>query len=883
MSFSSENLSGLRHGRRRALSRDAIKSTLSIPLSRGSSNTSPVSSNLPTPDIDQMLEPAMDGPPSPERLRQLSKQMKRGSYLDRPGGHRTTGSGSSPRAAMDGRPHWESFETMGLSRQPSNRSAESSNTSREFLDRERGQSVGKSFFQRTAISKRASSAHSSSNSSLHSGDIPAEENVLKEALIPISGLFARRKPSRDETIQKKLQISGPFNFQHVTHHQRDNLQSLQGSSRTELSSELSQMPTPGPATAPGVLRGIEAQDIYLMNSSTEALDADAPLSAPPIRPQLVPRHTAPAAPRRLLRTAKSSDQLRSSPPRSQQPQSPNSIGSHDPATGGPVPPPRASSRQSVVQDGFSAYAAAAAAATSPLDRPRTSGGFRQPQPFSPSESIAENPLPPPPATSHGCAPSADFEYFGKQSEADSHVVDQSDEAGWPLASPPLSYDKVLPDVPEEEEHHHGHGVGRRSRLSLASNGSLRISQSVPMLRSFSQSQRRPSGASDTLGRMDVTAARRAMRDGIEEGDDEAVADGVHLQENWEDCIDYCYEHEADANFEYQWERPSMDVSSETPPQKSVIDMLDEVDELDDSESLPGLATTTPLDEVSQSPSSVSHDRASRDVLGSGSYLAVTNNFSLPRGEKGSRMSQLKSIRPISTTSNFRESQGFNLSPSLLIPGDYHQQMLMTEAEKYEYHADDDVLREAFQGPYHDDFEHNEMDRSPISNQQRSSTSTAETSFSSRSDMTGERHISANSTFTTLTRLTVSSSSTSLNKQAGTVTESHEPMPVTQVVDAHDEHDEVEEAEPTPPANKDTVPELTPFPMTKFAANKPHHRSHASESVARAEMASLKAQEPKLRRPRARTSSLSAQIAPPVGQYALFPRAYKGPPSAGDRI
>lgn len=864
MSLSTENLSSFRSGRRRTLSRDAIKSTLSIPLSRGNSSTSLVSSNLPTPDIDRMLEPAVDGPPSPERLRQLSKQMKRGSHFDR-SGHRMMPSATSPRAAMDGRPQWETaFESMGLSRQPSSRSAESSNSSREFLERERGQSgSGKSFFQRTAMS---------SNSSLHSGETPAEENTLKESLIPISGLFARRKPSRDETTQKRLQISGPFNFHHVTHHQRDNLHTAQGSARSELSSEFSQMPTSGPSTAPGVLRGIEAQDIYLMNNSTDALNAEALLSPPPIRPQLVPRHTAPAAPRRMLRGAKSSDHLRSSPPRPQRPQMPNSIGSNDPAMGGPVPPPRASSRQSVVQDGFSAYAPAAA---SPLDRPRTSGGFRQPQPFSPDQSITENPFQSPPATSHSCAPSADSEPLNVQHEGELNVFAAQDETGWPLASPPASFDKVLPDVPEEEEHHYG--ASHRARLSLTSSASLRISQSVPMLRSFSQSQRRPSGASDTLGRLDIAAARRAIN---EEEDDEAVIDHVHLQENWEDCIDYCYEHEADANFEYQWERHSMDVAREATPQTSVIDLLDELDEMDDSESLPGLATTTPVDAVSQSPSSVSHDRASRDVLNPSSYPAVRNNFSLPRGEKGGRLPQLQSLRPDSTVSNFRESQGFHLSPSLLIPGDYHQQMLMTETERYEYHEDDEVFREAFQGPYGEGFDHGEIDQSLISRQQRSSTSTAETSFSSRSDTTGERHISANSAFTTLTRLTVSSSSTSLNKQADIVTDFPDPMPGTQIVDAQDEDVEVDEAEPAQVGTNDTVPELTPFPMTKFAANRPHHRSHASESVARAEMASFKAQEPKLRRPRARTSSLSAQIAPPVGQYALFPRAYK---NTGERI
>ncbi len=246
---------------------------------------------------------------------------------------------------------------------------------------------------------------------------------------------------------------------------------------------------------------------------------------------------------------------------------------------------------------------------------------------------------------------------------------------------------------------------------------------------------------------------------------------------------------------------------------------------------------------------------------------VTGNFSLPRSEKWNRLSKAKNIRPISHASSFKEAHGFSLSPSLLIPGDYQQQMA---ADRYDYH-DEDIMG----GPFHDEHSPSSYEASPLSYQQRSSTSTTESNLTSQTDTTGERHVSANSTFTAMTRLTVSStSSTSLSKIASVISElEEEPLPVTQFADTKD--DDLEDQEPTPPATSDTVPELTPFPAVNFA-RKPYHRPHASESVVvRDEVKPLKSPDAtKTRRPRARTSSMSTRggAPPPVGQYALFPRS-----------
>ncbi|KAI6779178.1 uncharacterized protein J7T54_000324 [Emericellopsis cladophorae] len=833
---------------RRTRSRDALKTSLSVPsLTRENSDFARSDSHA-TPDLDYM-EPAMEGPPSPERLRQLSKQMKRASYLNRPRVQRQQSAGSSPWHATERSPWEHSFENMSLSRNPSSRSNSSGAPSEQRTSRESVQILGRNLFQRGNHAnnkyKRASSSHSSSNSSMYSAETSAEP-FSKDSLIPT--IFARRKPSRDDTAQKRLQISGPFNFQHVTHTNRHELPALHSGSRGDTTAE------------PGALK-IKAQDLHhFHNASIDSIQGDfddAPLAAPPSRPPFAPRHTAPVSGSyHAIRSAKSSDQLRTNPPRASQllgSHSPTDFGGTEPTGFAPVPPPRLSSRQSLAPEGFSAFGPAAA------DRPRTSGGFRKPQPFDPSEQPEASS--PSPATAHGCMPSADFEAFGVEGDGPfSHAITTLDDAAWPLACPQLSpsFDKALPDVPEEEEQN---GVAGRSRLSIASNSSLRGSHSVPALRSFGSRSRPMSNQSDTLGPITIDVKVRVDASGASE--EAPLTPASPTSGSWEDAIDYCYEHEADANFDYQWDRPSMD-SARAPMQPSVqLALADGGLAEASSPKVHGNLSAVAEEDMLAMTVSQAVDQSEfkgQDTQAAHSHLIVSSNFSLPRGDKGSRLSQLKGVRPVSYASSFHESHGFDLSPSLLIPGDFHQQML---AEKYEYH-DDEILR----GPYHDEVSPVEA-RSPLIYQQRSSTSTTNTMSSIRTD---DRHISANSAFTAMTRLTVSSSSNSLNKAAGT-TNDIEQMPANTLAEAQDDENDTTDQECTPQINMDTVPELPSMPVVNFA-RKPMHRPHASESIVREDMSSLKAQEPvRPRRPRARTSSLSTQVAPPVGQYALFPRSH----------
>jgi hypothetical protein len=787
----------------------------------------------------EMLEPAIDGPPSPERLRQLSKQAKRASHLRRVPGHRTASSGSSSFRSISNaeRPAWElTLENMSLGRKSSARSS-SSTASRE---RDSVQFLGRGIFQRKNKANRESK--SSSGSSLYSADTSTNDSFVTGAkeTLSVPSLFSRRKPARDDAsptaAQRRLQISGPFNFEHVASTRREHVTGT----------------TPGPTSAPAM--GIEAHRPHsgFPSPETPRTHQFGPMTAPlQQRPTLLGRHTAPApAPRRLVKHVRSQDHLRTSPPHAppRPPRSPMDPISPPPMP--PVPPPRVSSQA------FDTYPTS-------FHRPQTSGGFRRPQPFS-SPKIEEDSLPPP-ATSHGYMPPADFDSFGVNPNRFSHAITTPDEDAWPLSSPEGStptYETPLADVPEEEESY----IRRsRSRLSMASNkSSLRGSQSVPMLRSLAQSQRPMSGTSDTLGGFDALGGHAAVnrrQSGI-------AGDSTGPNDNWEDCIDYCYEHEADANFDYQWERNSVDAD------RDGLFMALADDELTEARTTPTSTRLTPgpggniTQFLDDSPESKTSTILPNDgTFGPG---VPGNNFSLPRKERASHLSSLK-LRPMSCASSFKECHGFNLSPSLLIPGDYHQQMLLSSDDRDELVFEHEVPTLPYRNPDESGFDTSAAFR------QRSSTSTTESASTAQSDATSGRHISANSSWTSSTRLTAST--TSLTKLATSVAEQEEPLPAAQSPEL--KRDDFDNSTHVVDNDIDAVPDLIPLPVTP-AGRKSFHKSHASESIAREDTAALKSAEAqKTRRGRARTTSLSTQ-APPVGQYALFPRAYVKQ-GAGDRI
>ncbi|GKT43823.1 uncharacterized protein ColSpa_04004 [Colletotrichum spaethianum] len=821
-------------------------------------------------NITDLFEPALDGPPSPERIRALSKQMQRASAVDKHKSHTTTSSGSSSSLrSLNSDRSWEhTLETITLSRRSSGRS-----TSSSMPTRDRPESVqlfGKTIFNRRAKMKRESSSNqSSSGSSLYSGELALDgpTSTNKDHFIP--SIFGRRRTLRqddlgdDPAMGRKLQISGPYNFQHVTHTQRDHLPDLQRGSRAELVTEFSAIRA-GQRPTTGQLRGIDVEDLHFSNFSSEALHTQhesAPAGethAEPLhRPPPLTRHTGPtSAPRRMIKHSRSQEQLYSSPPRPAPPRPPRSPIREEPMSptlpGSPVPPPRSSSRiakhYTVSQDSI-------ATTDSAPESPQTSSSFQHPSPFEVVLEVAE-----PPATALSIMSSGD----GPEALTDprfSHAITTPDDAAWPLtASTTLSYEMALPDVPEEEEQY---VLSRRSRGSLVSmQSSLRGSQSVPVLRQVAQpqdeSERPSSGASDTLGSFDMLPAQNALQEVLEIDN---VAEVSH-RASWEDDIDYCYEHEAEANCDYAWDRPSLDLVRE-----SFVQAPFDTDGLFVAPLSAGLmpAPTGHMDNLpALSPASQTSINGHEAITPTITTLPVKSNFSHPRKETNYRGNSHLHVRTASHASSFKESHGFHLSPSLLIPGDFHQQML----------ADSDMDAYPLEAARHNS-DHFSFDEEPVLTMEtpglfardRASTSTTGSNSSSQTSSTEARHTSTNSTWTALTRYTGSTTFEGWNPKFEGSEHSR----------SFSADDLSELALGSPRARKST---MAPLPESEEVLTLSRStgdirtvstRLDASQSQENLPLAKTKEAGKQHRRQRAQT--LSAP--PPPGQYALFPPIYSG--------
>lgn len=785
-----------------------------------------------------LLGPAVDGPPSPESIRAFSKQMRRTSVFEKHQSHHTNSSGSSslrsiPTPGDHRRPSWENgFEGLTLSRKSSGRST----TTSSMQPRERPDSVqifGKTLFNRRGKSR---SALSSSGSSIYAPDVP--EPMPPPPTWPpakeSSGLniFGRRRTtSKPEAAaaaeavaaQRKYQISGPYNFQHMTHSNTDH------------------------APVADLPRGRNPDDLHhYADYSSEALSIpeedefdefmfrkESKARIHNIRPPSA-MHNQTSPQRLTMQRARSEDQLRGGLPPPRPPRSPIQP---EYAYSPPVPPPRGSSHMSTTYDGSDEFD----------NRPQTSGGFRHPRPFGfPAEATS------PPATSYGFSPSLDADL--SLDHRDSRVGSPPDDSNWPLPCP-TSYEKALPGVPEEDENAI---LTRHNRASVTSISSLRASQSVPLMRQLSlsqspKSQRPPSGASETLGRFDLLAAQRALRAALVERDESEVV----CRDSWEDDIDYCYEHEAEADCDFAWERPSLDDISRNMGAESITPV--EVDrQLNPSvEVSPAILSPGQFDDVpSLSPCSrVSTATLHEAITPTGLLAPRTSNFSLPRAESRQSRPYLHD-RKASDASSFRESHGFTLSPSLLIPIDFQQQMLAHEAE--ERH------NLSFTVPYEEPML--TMDKSTLLIYPRTSASTTGSgSNDTDRSSSSERHISTTSASTDFTRLTMSTSSLDI--------ENFIPMPEIDDVPAPPP---VEEERPPFHARAKSQGNFMPsLPESEEAAFDPSllrrgDATHASDPnlLSLASKAPAKSQGPLLTRRRARTTSLSTP--PPPGQYALFP-------------
>lgn len=541
------------------------------------------------PSSLESLSPAIDGPPSPERIRAYTEAMRRATIF---GDDSRTGTLSSI-----------SSENATLSRQSSFRS-NSSNMGHTRPHRPESIQILSSMFSRNGRKmKREHSMESSSRSTLSINTTSAfdEEESAKEYHFGKKGSRTRKT------------ISAPMDFRHITHTGKDHLPDLHRKNRTELASEFSAMRASQVPTH-GELKGIRATDLHFENFSSEALSTSTGES----RRQTVrnPRRPStartPSSPLRAVNVTKSHESLRAAPPRP--PRSPLSP---------PCPrtlPARTSSRTaSVLFDQFDPFA------TANIERPYTSGSFRKPSPFHlpmPSKSPANE------------------DQHKTTEEIVSYAITTPGDEAWPLATAvSVSSGHNLTDVQEEEEDY----FLRPVRLSIE----LRTSQSTPALRHISQEK--------------ATHARMPSNATVLSANGSVLADTeLHNDDSWEQDIDWCYDNEVEADCDYQWDQCSDENSSDktaTIPTtvQPTLDLKVQDDERTYKGSFrPSLLIPSPRDLQQFSPSS---------------------NASTPFSDiKTPGLLPPKHARSSSRASSFKECHGFNLSPTLLIPTDFHSQM-----------------------------------------------------------------------------------------------------------------------------------------------------------------------------------------------------------------
>ncbi|KAG5932009.1 hypothetical protein E4U53_001525 [Claviceps sorghi] len=803
--------------------------------------------------IADFFGPAVDCPPSPQRLRQLTQQMKRATHLQRQHGHKTTSSESSSASSLhssDRVPSESALDNSSFIRRSSIRSNDCGAPSRDRPDSI--PNFGRGFFHRRGKSNRESSAHASTESA-YSGDVTGGSNPAaggKESILP--SIFFRRKASSDETAPKRPHISHPFNFQHVAHKENS-------CARNQASPLVS---LKGPTGFSTLETGVTSYDLR-RDPFQESLGGVnvGHATENSTRPPLIPRHTAPSfghrrAPKQIRSQEKTGRSQSSAPPRP--PRSPTRQLGEFSSFALPLPP-RTSSCQSLLNH---RDVSATLESGVNLDSMIRTNALHPQSPLSPSfpgeQSTEELGFREPMPTAHAEHPSSSTD-----EKRSSCVISAARDSTWPLCDP------ALPDVPEEEEHH---GLSRRSRLSVASNNSsLRGTQSVPMLRHLAESHhRRTSGASETLGSFGMAGTRRLV------GPDAhtSVPLGSPSRESWEDLIDYCYEHEAEANCDYQWDRPSLDISREsiTPPGTAQAGLQSRLDAGRSSSSPTRQASLFPIASQVPSLSPASNTSSMQFETEAKTPNSVfLSTFSLSRGD-GNKFSSVgsKEIQPLSGCAASDESPTCNLSPLSLIPSDWQQELLQHEADKQAYSDYEFLVERCHQSTaFHDDAELSLANNTAFSLvDQRISTSTTASDTTSRSNSVERQNRSTSSSWSTLPRRTASISS--LSKMAGTLTDGSEPLPTSQLADvALEETKEVNGSH----ASQGCPPDVMAFPPSA-GLNRPRHMSHASESRVRNGSApGVPEESSRPPRPRAQTTHLNAQLPPPVGQYAFSPQAH----------
>lgn len=639
---------------------------------------------------------AIDGPPSPTKIRAYTEQLKMS-------GHAApiipnTGRNEDVALGQSTTPSFKSSSTNSeqstLSRQAS---ATSSVNRSQRLQRERPESVinfGKGLFSRAKRAKRDTSSHRTTSSM--SNHIDARENS-RTVYSKEQHHGGRNKSASIATETPRPIISEPFNFQHVTHTRQEHLPCLQKTTPQKLISEFSAIRA-SQTPLEGHLKGIRVEEIQKRNTTVPQV---TPSNAAPVRPHTGhPRsreNTLTSAQNPLLRPvlqhARSYDNFTTQVTNLQQ-----HVSSASPIR----PPVRTSSRAaSMIWNSWDTINGFTLEKTSPaMDHNRKKQSFHLP--------ISE-----PLVIKH----STDDYFCDQPSGQRTPEVEQ-----WPLPTPELDSPKQsLAKVPEEDDDHQSKPSQSLFASSAGTMPFPRESQvfDLHVPRTIASENSQPASSvyeedqeiTNQIADLKISTTRQK--------------DSPKLShETWEDDIDYCYEHEVEADCEYDWDRCSMEDSNYQSLESSASGIASNSDK--DWRTRPTLLVPSHIDLPSLSPtnSSAMTPRSVPEPITPLDYHRPTH------------------LRSPSQASSFKESHGFTLSPSLLIPTDYTYAMM-----ELSHSASDDHLTRLTET-------NNETLRSsPKKGTDRSSTVSSSTYQSSAFSH------SSNMSFTT----TVSTSTTQLPK------------------------------------------------------------------------------------------------------------------------
>ncbi|OCL07312.1 hypothetical protein AOQ84DRAFT_223007 [Glonium stellatum] len=477
----------------------------------------------------------------------------------------------------------------------------------------------------------------------------------------------------------KQRISSPFDFQHLTHTHRQQFPALDRTTQNELVAEFwavraSQVPR-------RELHGIKAEDLHFQNFSSEAVDSTnhgersrsvLARTPPPLSPQrscdlTLQESPSPGSSIRGLRHSRSVESFSQPVVKARSHRLSHSVN----------PPPRVSSRMALtrIDDSKGEESANAGLGSSRGRHTRASGPWDRSTPSSR------------PSTAGSISTVTNDPDFIAQ------AVTTTDDIALPALSPGFSTE--LENVPEEPERFFNPRPAPRPPIrSPPLDSSFRRSpRSPPAMRSASRTssygttrpfgQRSPkprplSQMSDTLGSpTQPHPARGSIR--YSPSSKRQSSYWKNFDSSWEDDIDYCYEHAAEADCDFDWDRGSIGCDRESittqeqnednqsirSPECKDESVEDEDDATLQTRFFPGAFRPSLLVPSANSIPELDHRSALSASTTDAGALTPSDIFT-------------SAPIDVAAATSFIDPEGFSLTPSLLVPQDFKYQVMREE-------------------------------------------------------------------------------------------------------------------------------------------------------------------------------------------------------------